>query len=109
MVGNFFIVYPEGIWLRVNADGSADGANFNFTYAKIVVEDIAIQPDGKILFGGGDFVGLQVSRFNANKTSDTTFGNNGVATAFFSSGATGNGMVLQNDGKIVVGGYTLLV
>ena len=75
---------------------------------------LAIQPDGRIAFSGivetgindnGDFA---VGRLNSNGTLDTTFGSDGtgiVLTDFYA----GNdhawaGLVLQADGRIVVGG-----
>ncbi|MEP6915482.1 MAG: FG-GAP-like repeat-containing protein, partial [Acidobacteriota bacterium] len=90
---------------RLEADGSID-ASFNAT-ANGPVYSIALQTDGKILVGGyftalGDnAIGLNVrnrlGRFNANGSLDTLF-DPGV-NAFV------NGLALQSDGKILVGGY----
>ena len=77
--------------------------------------DLAVQPDGRILVAIDTFVGpatlpahddaFTVLRFNANGTSDSTFGFNGVATALFGAGtnATARAITLQGS-KIVVGG-----
>ena len=78
---------------------------------------IAIQHDGKIVFGGyhvteeaeGQFA---AARFNADGTLDENFGLDGTVTTG-ASGAGGRDLVLQNDGKILlvgggVGGVTLV-
>lgn len=86
------------------AESSPDSAN-----------DLAVQPDGAILVALDTFVGpalhparddaFTVLRYNANGSSDTTFGVNGVATALFGAGtnATPRAITLQGS-RIVVGG-----
>jgi uncharacterized delta-60 repeat protein len=92
---------------RLNLDGTVD-TNFNpviqnnFTN---VVLTIAVQADGKILFGGSfDNVEGQprsnIARLNTDGTLDTSF-NPGVQG---STVPTVNSLVVQADGKIVVGG-----
>ena len=92
--------------IRLNTDGSRDtsfviGTGFGFT-----VNSIAIQSDGKILVGG-DFTTYQgvaanrIIRLNTDGSRDTSF----VMGTGFNN--TVNSIVLQSDGKIVVGGnYT---
>jgi uncharacterized delta-60 repeat protein len=68
-------------------------------------QSVAIQPDGKILVGGGRnnsgvFL-FSVVRFNANGSLDTGFGGGGLAEM---GGAQGSEMLLQPDGKILVCG-----
>ena len=78
---------------------------------------IAIQNDGKIVFGGyhvndaaeGRFA---AARFNADGTLDENFGLDGTVTTA-ANGAGGRDLALQNDGKILlvgggVGGMTLV-
>ena len=78
---------------------------------------IAIQNDGRIVFGGyhvndaaeGQFA---AARFNADGTLDENFGLDGTVTTG-AGGAGGRDLVLQNDGKILlvgggVGGVTLV-
>jgi uncharacterized delta-60 repeat protein len=77
--------------------------------------DLAVQPNGGIVVAVDTFVGpalhparddaFTVLRYNANGSSDTTFGLNGVATALFGAGtnATARAITLQGS-KIVVGG-----
>ena len=70
----------------------------------------AIQPDGKMVVVGRLGTGafrltpkLAVARFNPDGSPDASFGSGGVT---YSAGAdtTGNGVVLQPDGKILVCG-----
>jgi uncharacterized delta-60 repeat protein len=95
--------------VRLNADGGVDG-NFvdphlegNTSNPGCFVSAIALQPDGKIIIGGWifSFSGVarrDIARLNSNGTLDTNFSNalglNGEAYA----------IVVQPDGKIVVGG-----
>jgi uncharacterized delta-60 repeat protein len=70
---------------------------------------VAVQPDGKIVFGGYSFISnedFMVMRQNADGTPDTTFGNNGSATTTIGTGTEqGRALLLQNDGRIVLAGY----
>jgi uncharacterized delta-60 repeat protein len=93
---------------RLNNDGSDDGSFSGRGFSSRVgltafIEAITVQPDGRILVGGGfhSFDGVGVSnlvRLNADTTLDTTFNaalNGGVST-----------MALQPDGKILIyGGF----
>jgi uncharacterized delta-60 repeat protein len=104
--------------IRLNAiDGSLDptfstdgkvmtlfsGSNTNLGRA------CAIQPDGKIVVGGSANSGLTASfgviRYNTNGALDPTFSTDGKATIAMSSVNNDNmGIVIQPDGKIVLGG-----
>lgn len=73
--------------------------------------DIAVQPDGKIVAVGGasptaaiwDFI---VLRYNADGTPDADFGTGGRAIVSLVAGSdVANAVIIQPDGKIVVGGY----
>ena len=87
---------------RINADGSLDttfntGAGFNN-----MVMTLAVQPDGKIVAGGGftSFNGETVSRItrlNADGTKDTSFTVMGVNDSVLA-------IAIQEDGKILAGG-----
>lgn len=103
---------------RRNADGSADasfGTN-GFAYANIGLQPsmtrMAIQTDGKILLTGTVYdntskFDLALFRFNANGTTDTGFGTNGVVRSVLSTNQAyeqGNAIAQQTDGKIVVAG-----
>lgn len=89
---------------RLNADGTLDAtfttgvSGFNLS-----VSTIAIQPDGKILVGGDftDYNGTSrnyIARLNANGTLDGTF----VVGSGFDVAVSA--IVVQPDGKILVGG-----
>ena len=88
--------------LRYNSDGSLDSSfgiqgkattDFGATEQAFAV---ALQTDGKILVAGSSLV-----RYNSNGSLDTTFGIEGKISTQFSSA-----VVVQPDGKIVVGGGT---
>ena len=93
--------------VRLNSDGTRDTAftTNTGTGANSTVNAIAVQSDGKILLGG-DFTswnGVTVNtivRLNSDGTRDTAFttnvgtGTNGIIIS----------LVIQSDGKIVVGG-----
>ena len=69
---------------------------------------IVAQSDGKVLVAGTSSAakGFTLVRLNSNGSLDETFGTRGVANAAFSTlgGGGSHAMVLQPDGKIVVGG-----
>ncbi len=107
-----------GVAARFNADGSTD--NSFGTGGKISIQfdgefdAAALQPDGKIVvagtYYGGDFDPTQfaVFRFNSNGSLDNSFGNYGMV--FTNVGEDGlayaHSMLIQPDGKIVVGGQS---
>ena len=82
--------------------------------------ELALQPDGKIVWAGSAAVTVEgsqstvweVARFNANGTLDASFGTGGVVTTELFAPASINdeeiptAIVVQPDGKIVVGGVT---
>ncbi|SDA89029.1 delta-60 repeat domain-containing protein, partial [Algoriphagus alkaliphilus] len=88
---------------RINADGSLDTSFNPGTGANFTVWSMVLQPDGKILIGG-DFTGYNgttrnyIARINADGSLDTSF-NPGTGANF-----TVWSMVLQPDGKILIGG-----
>ncbi len=85
-------------------DGGVDstfGASVSESFGYI--NKSIVQPDGKILVVGlfQRTNGLRtncIARFNADGTSDTTFNTNGGSNAAIRA------MVLQSDGKIIIGG-----
>ncbi len=77
------------------------------------INDIVIQPDGKIVAAGhsGIFretirepVTMMVARYNTDGSLDQTFGNGGIVTHGFGTFSRAWAVALQTDGKIVVGG-----
>jgi uncharacterized delta-60 repeat protein len=69
---------------------------------------IELQPDGKIVIAGAHAQGgnynISISRFENNGNLDETFGEDGVITTPFSTTCQANALLLQPDGKIVIGG-----
>ena len=105
---------------RYNPDGSLD-ASFGGT-GKVTTtvgtvasaNSVAIQNDGKIVVAGLTTTGADfdfaVVRFNADGSLDTSFGGTGKVTTSTSPGfESANSVVIQDDGKIVVAGYSALV
>ncbi len=101
------------------ADGSLDNTFANGGYAIVdndnidVLYDLVLQGDGKILScgttGAGGFGGARdfcVMRFNADGSTDNTFGTNGlVVTAMAAGFEDANGLALTNDFKVICGGF----
>lgn len=114
--------YDNFLAARFNTDGSLDtsfGTNgwtsteFNSSYSQ--VKDATSQNDGKILLSGfGTDIStgrykIAVARFNTDGTIDNTFGTSGQV--YFNIGSFddyGTGVAVQTDGKIMIGGYTIL-
>lgn len=69
-----------------------------------IANDISLQADGKIVVVGREQE-LFVARYNSNGTPDNTFGNAGYVTTSVLNNATASALVIQPDGKIVVGGH----
>jgi len=89
--------------IRLNTDGTKDTSFINGTNFNSDVNDITIQPDGKILVGGGftSFSGQsqnRLIRLNTNGSKDNSFD---IGSGF-------NNQIkkikLQSDGKILVSG-----
>lgn len=102
--GNFsdYLEVPVGNFMRINPDGSLD-ETFYLGQFNSYIRAIALQPDGKILVGGNftNYDGYnagRIIRLNSDGTIDSgfTFNTefNGIVRA----------IVIQRDGKIVVGG-----
>jgi len=108
--------------VRYNTDGTLD--NTFGTNGKVVtsignvldmIQDVAIQSDGKIVVAGFtesqdgssynyDFV---VARYKTNGTLDDTFGTDGIVITNFGGYSGATGIVIQSNGNIVVcGGAT---
>ena len=95
---------PLGRIAHLYSDGSLD-VDFNpKTGASNHVNTLAVQSDGKIVLGGvfnyfNGVISKLITRLNADGTYDNTF-NTGI-------GFDGrvNSIILQSDGKILVGGY----
>ncbi len=103
--------------VRYNSDGSLDTGFGSGGIVKTDVDSsydyvhaLALQSDGKIVIAGVAILStgedIAIARYNTNGTLDNTFGTNGTVT-FDVWGAVddANAIVIQSDGKILVGGY----
>ncbi|MBC7912084.1 MAG: hypothetical protein H7Y30_16370 [Pyrinomonadaceae bacterium] len=76
------------------------------------INDMALQPDGKIITAGYWSAGNEnflVVRYLSNGAIDTSFGFNGKSSVdFYGSADNGNAVALRADGKIVVAGSVTL-
>ncbi|MES2837618.1 MAG: choice-of-anchor tandem repeat GloVer-containing protein [Bacteroidota bacterium] len=97
-------VFSRGYLKILNTDGSADNTfHLGITGANDIVYTSAVQSDGKIIIGG-DFTSYngssinKIARLNVNGSIDSTF------TAGSAANNTIFSIVLQNDGKILIGG-----
>lgn len=72
-------------------------------------DQVAVQPDGKIVVGGGSPKDrFAVARLNADGSVDTTFGHNGRVMTPFPDDVDLNDLAVQSDGKIVAAGSPYL-
>ncbi len=68
---------------------------------------MSLQADGKIVLGGfstGDSTKIALARYLTNGIVDYTFGVNGILVTAFGDSSKGNAVMIQDDGKIIVGG-----
>ncbi|HEV8591906.1 MAG TPA: FG-GAP-like repeat-containing protein [Pyrinomonadaceae bacterium] len=108
--------------IRYNADGSID-TSFGVRGVLLLtlgsgnfLNDVAVQPDGKIVAVGGVFnaaggtgADMLVVRFNPNGSYDSSFNFNGwIFTDFAMGGEEAWAVAIQADGRVVVGGTTLV-
>ena len=87
--------------------GGGDGVVITPGSVSRELEDLAVDPTGRILAAGMESVSPEqfvVARYLANGKLDTAFGTGGFAQSNFASPATANGMALASGGKIVVVG-----
>lgn len=100
---------------RLNDDGTPDntfGTNgkvlIDFPNGNDVAKAVLIQPDGKILVAGSTQgitgINFAIARLLPNGTFDDSFGAFGITTVNFGSTDFCQAMVLQPDGKIILGG-----
>jgi uncharacterized delta-60 repeat protein len=71
-------------------------------------QEVAVQPDGKIVVAGYRGSDFAVARYNVDGSLDATFGTGGlvVTDLYGNSRDIAGGMALQPDGKIVLAGQT---
>jgi uncharacterized delta-60 repeat protein len=84
----------------------ADGIALVPLGVEAIANAVVVTPNGKILLGGDAMIGhteFATARLNPDGTPDTSFGTGGSMTLANPSGAAW-GMVLRDDGKILLGG-----
>ena len=93
--------------VRLNADGSADSSFNSNIEVNNQINRVALQPDGKILFGGyftqvngNNYYGI--ARLNANGSIDTSFNSPAIQNTLVWA------IALQSDGKILIGGQIFI-
>jgi uncharacterized delta-60 repeat protein len=111
IIGGFFStvrgLVRHGI-ARLNADGSGDRSFAPGTGADNYVAAVALQPDGKLLIGGA-FTNLNgisrpgIARLNGNGSLDFGF-DPGAGVGGFSPSPAVLSLVLQPDGRLLIGG-----
>lgn len=76
------------------------------------IHALCIQNDQRIVVGGCAVIEnvpqFTLARYNANGSLDTSFGNNGIAQTIIGKQSSIQALKLQDDGKIVVGGFAAL-
>ncbi len=103
---------PAGdfVLARYNANGTLDTTfdsdgktSVGFDSFGAVAEDLALQPDGKIVLVGTVRIDLGIARFNSDGSLDSTFGDGGkVMSDFAFTGDQGLSVALQSNGRISV-------
>lgn len=103
---------------RYNQDGTKDNSFGNGGVAIVdygadeYIMSMAIQPDGKILLSAYTYltgaVGI-LARLNADGTKDNSFGTNGSLQLKIEQDNYINGIAVQPDGKILVGGQADII
>jgi uncharacterized delta-60 repeat protein len=117
LVGVFPSASSQFAAMRLGANGSPDNGfgtaglvTLPFTTLNDFGFAIALQADNKIVVAGQSSNGANpdfaVARFNTNGTPDGSFGTGGkLTTSFFDAGDKAESVVIQPDGKIVLGGF----
>jgi uncharacterized delta-60 repeat protein len=80
----------------------------DFSGSQDQANGVAVQPDGKIVAVGAAVGGLDaafaLARYNGNGSLDSSFGSGGKVTTAANCSSTAFAVVIQSNGKIVVGG-----
>ncbi len=101
--------------VRYNTDGSLDNTFDldgklvgNYNQGNTSVNAIVVEPNGKIVTAGTTWNGsnfdFAIVRYNADGSLDNTFSDDGKQVTDFGLNEEGNSLVVQLDGKIIVGG-----
>jgi uncharacterized delta-60 repeat protein len=107
-------VNNDGVVYRVNANGTPDNSFDNDGAFGLdsggteQAQDVAIQPDGKLVVAGGTTVASSAAiyRINSNGGLDSTFDGDGALGYDNGGSEAGLGVALQADRKILMAGNT---
>ncbi len=104
--GNPLRTFAAGGALDLSFGGNGKVAT-DFNGGEDIGSDVAIQPNGRIVVVGYSSIHgrTQIARYHANGSLDTTFNGSGKIIGLSGSGRIYS-VVIQSDGKIVVGGST---
>jgi uncharacterized delta-60 repeat protein len=117
VAGSSWMASKDFAILKLKENGTPDstfGVNGWASTPVLAFEDEAramvVQTDGKILIAGtaevagNDVYDFGIARFNSNGTIDGSFGTGGVVSTNINANDIPEGIALQKDGKILVGG-----
>jgi len=122
VAGGTFLTFPAGggqfALARYNSDGSLDNSfgvgglvRTSFGSSGCFASGLVLQPDGKIIAGGTNFIDLETNsdfglvRYNSDGSLDSSFGNGGeVSTEFDGLLDNVSAVLVQPDGKIIAVG-----
>jgi uncharacterized delta-60 repeat protein len=86
---------------------SGDGRQtISFDSLNSYASGVAVQSDGKIVAVGNSNGDFAIARFNTDGSADNTFNFIGKAATDFGADDNATSIAIQNDGKIVVAGYS---
>ena len=96
--------------IRYNTDGSLDESFgdrgvviSDFELHEDNIDNIVLQPDGKIVAAGTSWIDALIARYNSDGSFDNSFGNgNGWVRQSFAGVGVCRGLALQADGKILL-------
>ena len=106
--------------LRYNTNGTLDGTFGNSGYtttdfgnSQDKVYAISIRPDGRIILAGysyepsvSTFLDFGIASYNSDGSLDNTFDSDGKMTISMGYSSGIKDMIIQNDGKLIFGGYS---
>ncbi|CAN5765940.1 hypothetical protein BH10BAC2_BH10BAC2_30980 [soil metagenome] len=104
-----FLLIPVTCFLVQSASAQYGTLDTSFGEQGVIIEnrftgyynDMAYQPDGKIILAGNSFV---LSRYNSDGSPDFSFGDNGIVNYISSTNCYA--LAIQEDGKIIAVGDT---
>ncbi len=114
VVGSSFAVSRYFITGDLNSSFGGDGKVTTAFDEGAEAHAVALQDDGKIvvagatLQGGGADTEFALARYNPDGSLDTTFDGDGKVVTGFGGGDYATSIAIQEDGKIVVAGITVL-